>query len=592
MKIIIDTDWIRKSMKIAVIQHKNQWIAAGMAVICGIGNVSISSALYPGKLDSAYNRETTDGVGSLIEATSSEAVSIKKSENDGEWSPSLYDMNLFHINSDGETVTEVSDSIGAQIFNDLAAKDTQWSSAVYSYSSLKPEDMVSKYGISSSYIKGDYNPSDSSQDPEDPFTWLIRKFRNVWFMTVDGDGNSISPDSDIPQIMAMANVYTYYHDPGNSELFKTYAEALWQASHSYTMGVSGIYHCSGCVDLNSIKNQTASSSDINTEIGVQESQPELTADSTNGTQENLETQNGNNIGPGTESSAGTDKDSLVPTEVYIENVVDSNENPVDVNENSSDESSISNSGSTSNSKNLICPGHVDLTITMKIAGVTEKNSLFELDTIGNSEENMSEGGWQGWTEENRQAVKLIAGENWYQRYGLVVPTISTNLALNSAEVESYMAELPSDLSETRKELIRFALDSVGKVPYYWGGKASAKNYEGNNFGSLVSPDIKGRMLKGLDCSGWLSWVYWSVTGNRLPYQSTSGMANIGTRISREELKPGDILLRTGSEGHVVMFLGWTQDGKIRCVHETAGSVDNVTVSIRDANWPYYIRLVD
>ena len=70
------------------------------------------------------------------------------------------------------------------------------------------------------------------------------------------------------------------------------------------------------------------------------------------------------------------------------------------------------------------------------------------------------------------------------------------------------------------------------------------------------------------------------------------MVNIGTRISREELKPGDILLRTGREGHVVMFLGWTQDGKIRCVHETAGSVDNVTVSIRDANWPYYIRLVD
>ena len=589
-------------MKTTVIQHKNQWIAAGMAVICGIGNISISSALYPGKPYQAYTEEITDEGGSALEATSSEAVLTDK-KDDGEGEPSLYDMNLFHVNSDGETVDAVSDSVGAQIFHDLANKDTQWSSAVYSYSSLKPEDMVSKYGISSSYIKGDYNPSDSSQDPEDPFTWLIRKFRNVWFMTVDGDGNTVSPDSNIPQIMAMANVYTYYHDPGNSELFKTYAESLWQASHSYTIGVSGIYHCTGCVDLDSVKNQTATASDLTEEIAIQDSQDNVADYGTNSTQENSESQSVKNIGPGTESIAETENDTLVPTEVYIENVVDSGESTADeANKNLTDGSSTSNSNTSnsnrtsadnsSDSKHLICPGHVDLTITMKIAGVTENNSLFELDTIGNSEENVSVDGWQGWTEENRQAVRLIAGENWYQRYGLVVPTISTNLALNSAEIESYMAELPSDLSETRKELIRFALDSVGKVPYYWGGKPSAKNYEGNNFGSLVSPDEKGRMLKGLDCSGWLSWVYWSVTGNRLPYQSTSGMVNIGTRISREELKPGDILLRTGREGHVVMFLGWTQDGKIRCVHETAGSVDNVTVSIRDANWPYYIRLVD
>lgn len=581
MKLVINQERIRKGVTVAVIRHKNQWIAAGMAVICGFGNISLSSALYPGKLDSAYEKEESDGVDSGYEATSSEAVLTDESENNDVWKPSLYDMNLFHISSEGETGVEVANSIGAQIFNDLATKDTQWSSAVYSYQSLKPEDMVSRYGISSSYIKGEYDPSDSSQDPDDPFTWLIRKFRNVWFMTVDGDGNTISADSNIPQIMAMANVYTYYHDPGNSELFKTYAESLWQASHSYTMGVSGIYHCLGCVDPDTVKNKTATPSQLEAE-----------------------------------SIAQTDTNALTPTEVYIENATDTVETTAETtavtgetaidstetmssaaetenqNTSSTSESNTDSAETADGSKKLICPGHVDLTITMKIAGVTEKNSLFELDSIGNSEENMSEDGWQGWTEENRQAVKLIAGENWYQRYGLTVPSVSTKFALNSAEVETYMDELPTDLSETRKELIRFALESVGKVPYYWGGKASAKNYEGNNFGSLVSPDAKGRMLKGLDCSGWISWVYWSVTGNKLPYQSTSGMVNMGTRISREELKPGDILLRTGNEGHVVMFLGWTQDGKIRCVHETAGSVDNVTVSIRDANWPYYIRLVD
>lgn len=55
-------------------------------------------------------------------------------------------------------------------------------------------------------------------------------------------------------------------------------------------------------------------------------------------------------------------------------------------------------------------------------------------------------------------------------------------------------------------------------------------------------------------------------------------------------QPGDILIRTGADSHVVMFLGWTSDGRIRCVHETSGSINNVTVGTRNAGWPYYRRL--
>ena len=45
-------------------------------------------------------------------------------------------------------------------------------------------------------------------------------------------------------------------------------------------------------------------------------------------------------------------------------------------------------------------------------------------------------------------------------------------------------------------------------------------------------------------------------------------------------------IRTGADAHVVMFLGWTDDGRIRCVHETSGSINNVTVGTRIAGWPY------
>lgn len=164
--------------------------------------------------------------------------------------------------------------------------------------------------------------------------------------------------------------------------------------------------------------------------------------------------------------------------------------------------------------------------------------------------------------------------------------------LTPSEIDSYMADLPSDLSVTRRELIRYALSSVGKIPYHWGGKASRPDYNGNNFGTLVPADTEGRILKGLDCSGWINWVYWSVTGSRLPYESTSGLALCGTKIGRNELQPGDIVIRTGEDAHVIMFLGWTEDGRIRCIHESSAGVNNVTVSVRDANWPYYIRILN
>jgi len=100
------------------------------------------------------------------------------------------------------------------------------------------------------------------------------------------------------------------------------------------------------------------------------------------------------------------------------------------------------------------------------------------------------------------------------------------------------------------------------------------------------------VLKGLDCSGWVGWVYWSVTGKRLAHESTSGLALLGKRINRFDLLPGDIIVRTGSDAHVVMFLGWTEDGRILCVHESSAGINNVTVAVRDANWTYYRRLID
>ena len=241
----------------------------------------------------------------------------------------------------------------------------------------------------------------------------------------------------------------------------------------------------------------------------------------------------------------------------------------------------------------VCPGHIDLYITARVTGIEEEKGLFSLDPIGNDESRIRADGWKGWNTYSRYYVNHLSKQDWYENYGLSVSALSfSRNPLADSEIATIMESLPPNLSSERRKLIDFALASVGRVPYYWGGKPSARDYAGNQFGVVTSADQDGRILSGLDCSGWISWVYWSATGNKLPFESTSGLATCGRRIQRYELEPGDIILRTGTNAHVIMFLGWTEDGRIICVHETTGGINNVTITERDANWPYYRRIVE
>ena len=251
--------------------------------------------------------------------------------------------------------------------------------------------------------------------------------------------------------------------------------------------------------------------------------------------------------------------------------------------------SIPGSRADSSSEPAVCPGHVDLNITVHIIGTEESScSLYDLDERGGTVTDS----WPGWTEEMKAFVADLKNQDWYENYGLSISDISLQAPMSPEEVDAYMASLPEDLSQERRELIRFALESVGRVPYYWGGKASSPGYAGNRFGTLISSDYKGRIRKGLDCSGWVSWVYWSATGERLPAEGTSGLIQCGTAIARSQLQPGDIIVRTGSNAHVVMFLGWGSNGKLLCIHESSGSANNVTISELDANWKYYRKLIE
>ena len=645
MKPHFNSEQIMKLIADSMVRYKNKWAAAGMVLVLGAGSIGVSFLYHPAVKAAVLDEkiETEETMAASTAAASTEA------ETQSAWIPTLEELNLVHYFPEGGDETDITKSLAGHVFHELMTRDANWSSALYSYSDVTPADMAAKLGISRERILGKYNPEDKSHQKENPSTWTIGSFRNVRIQAVDGDGHAVSPYSNVPQIMSMANVYTYYHNPQDSDAFLSYAKALWEASHSYTMSISDVYYCSGCIGKNAEELEQKAlleeaeaekenpnmerpyeeiSSEENGQTGESASDSQaqdsvITAGLTTAEKKAKEASRAESIAAETElaetvpeSTSGVitapskqkaaSPSNAEQTESVLSSVdkswTDSEASKPETSESEGsaetaskqEESSAAEISAVEESKSsgLSCPGHVDLTVTMKIGGLTEGAGLFALDAAGNDESKYTEGGWQGWTEENRAAAIALASEDWYQKYGLSVSSISTGTPLTAEEIAEYLDGLPSDISETRKELLRFALNSVGKVPYYWGGKPAAQNYEGNHFGTLVSPDEDGRTLKGLDCSGWISWVYWSVTGNHLPYEGTSGLAALGRRISRENLQPGDILIRTGADAHVVMFLGWTDDGRIRCVHETSGSINNVTVGTRNAGWPYYRRLID
>ena len=147
----------------------------------------------------------------------------------------------------------------------------------------------------------------------------------------------------------------------------------------------------------------------------------------------------------------------------------------------------------------------------------------ELDSEGNEIE----------TKENIVNMAVTKANTWLLEYEVdcntkiggksesTVTTETDNTNESSEEIQPtqdyqfILDSLPENLSEQRKSIIRVALSAVGKIKYYWGGRASAPGFEGNNFGATVQDDKDGRTEKGLDCSHFVDWVCWTALGNNL-----------------------------------------------------------------------------
>jgi hypothetical protein len=176
----------------------------------------------------------------------------------------------------------------------------------------------------------------------------------------------------------------------------------------------------------------------------------------------------------------------------------------------------------------------------------------------------------------------------------------------SAYAQLWINMLPADLDPNRRKVVEAACSLVGKVQYFYGGKYNKVGWN-PVWGQLhiVSSDSPGGGWKigqwrpyGLDCSGFVTWVFinanesetnslGNVVGNLIGH-GTTGQAAQGTLIydytnpsayNFSDVQIGDIILYPETNAHVGIIIGFDINGNIVVCHENDGA-HNVSISGR------------
>lgn len=155
---------------------------------------------------------------------------------------------------------------------------------------------------------------------------------------------------------------------------------------------------------------------------------------------------------------------------------------------------------------------------------------------------------------------------------------------------------PSNINAIRQQIVDFAISMVGKIPYYFYegqsdgkgalGHAISKNYDDNHFNEEASlSDHKGRNKYGLDCSGFVDFVFWNVLDDNLGNGNTTTLRNISTKLSSStDLLPGDLGFLSdegsGTNQHVGIYIGNNEWVELNPNGVTKGEYPNFKVFYR------------
>ena len=172
-----------------------------------------------------------------------------------------------------------------------------------------------------------------------------------------------------------------------------------------------------------------------------------------------------------------------------------------------------------------------------------------------------------------------------------------DLNISQEEAMELMNGLSGDVSETRKAVVRQALTLVGKVNYFWGGKSLVIGWD-ERWGQPMEVWAAGSLSTGtirpygLDCSGFVDWVFYNVSGGAYVLGHGGGVATQHVYcqdIPWDQAQPGDMVFYP-DDSHAGIVAGWDDAGNIQIVHCASG-MNNVVITgssgFSTVGRPYY-----
>jgi len=199
--------------------------------------------------------------------------------------------------------------------------------------------------------------------------------------------------------------------------------------------------------------------------------------------------------------------------------------------------------------------------------------------------------------------KKVMVEMRQSGYGVLVSTNNVQTFLTRDQIIEIRSHMPDGLTIEKEPLAVMAKSLVGRVNYFWGGKSFVQGWD-SRWGtdmkviSLGSSTTGKFRPFGLDCSGYVTWVFVNMGLPSETIELTIGLGttaqwNASTSIPQRIVELGDLAFlaipETRKVNHIGIVVGKDDEGNILVAHCTAGA-NNVVITKADSiGFMYYRR---
>ena len=158
------------------------------------------------------------------------------------------------------------------------------------------------------------------------------------------------------------------------------------------------------------------------------------------------------------------------------------------------------------------------------------------------------------------------------------------LSVSEQAAAKLIQTLPDNLDNQRRAVIETACTLVGKVNYFWGGKYPDFGWN-RQWTQLEKVQASGSQTTGtyrpygLDCSGFVDWVFYNASGGEYIPGHGGGAAaqhRYCAEISWDDARPGNLVFYPG-DTHVGIVGGRDENGELLIIH-CISDANNVVIT--------------